>query len=280
MANSINKALTEEDRIAAVILAIQGHSVDKKQVVVVEGNDDEEFYERFLEMSNCDFLVNNTCDGYAAISSTCNAKGYANCYFMIKDSDFDRLLGTEPVDNQMLTDFHDKELFLSELDVDALLGSKYGISIDSKSIAMSIRGLSMTKWFNMANDCKLAFKNKCEVPKVYDGQNDVSVDDCIALLANEKKNAGKQIPSKAQVASFMESTEGVDWRQYTNGHDWLKATEKWLNVRLKKTLSYKIDIRPYLESVFSAGDFMRTELYAEIRKREENIGKNLLKVAA
>jgi hypothetical protein len=36
MANSINKALTEEDRIAAVILAIQGHSVDRKQVVVVE----------------------------------------------------------------------------------------------------------------------------------------------------------------------------------------------------------------------------------------------------
>ena len=33
MENSINKALTEEDRVAAVILAIQGHSVDKKQVV-------------------------------------------------------------------------------------------------------------------------------------------------------------------------------------------------------------------------------------------------------
>ena len=82
MENSINNALTEEDRVAAVILAIQGHSVDKKQVVVVEGDDDEKFYERFLEMSNCDFLVNNTCDGYAAISSTCNAKGYANCYYL------------------------------------------------------------------------------------------------------------------------------------------------------------------------------------------------------
>ena len=280
MANSINKALTEEDRIAAVILAIQGHSVDKKQVVVVEGNDDEEFYERFLEMTNCDFIVNNSCYGYEDISSICNAKGYANRYFMIKDSDFDRLLATAQVDNQMLTDFHDRELFLSELDVDAILGSKYGIAIDVKSIAMAIRGLSVAKWFNMANGCKLAFKKKCVVQKVYDGQSDVSIDDCIAQLANEKKNAGKQIPDKTQVASFMESTEGVDWRQYTNGHDWLQAIAMWLNIRLNKALSYKIDIRPYLENVFSEGDFMRTELYAEIKKREENIGKNLLKVAA
>jgi hypothetical protein len=49
---------------------------------------------------------------------------------------------------------------------------------------------------------------------------------------------------------------------------------------LKKALSYKIDIRPYLESMFSDGDFMGTELYAEIRRREEIVGKNLLKVAA
>ncbi len=280
MGNSINKALTEEDRVTAVILAIQGHSVDKKQVVVVEGDDDEVFYERFLDMSNCDFIVNNSCYGYEAISSTCNEKGYANRYFMIKDSDFDRLLGTAHVVNQMLTDFHDRELFLSELDVDAILESKYGIATDVKSIAMSIRGLSVTKWFNMANDCKLSFKKKCVVPKVYDGQRDVSVDDCVAQLANEKKNAGKQIPDKTQVANFMDYVEGADWRQYTNGHDWLQAIATWLNIRLNKALSYKMDIRPYLESIFSDGDFKGTELYAEIRRREENIGKNLLKVAA
>lgn len=280
MENSINKTLTEEDRVAAVILAIQGHSVDKKQVVVVEGDDDEVFYERFLDISNCDIIVNNSCCGYAAISSTCNAKGYANRYFMIKDSDFDRLLGSAQVDNQMLTDFHDRELFLSELDVDAILGSKYGILIDVKSIAMAIRGLSVTKWFNKANDCKLVFKKKCVVPKVYDGQRDVSIDDCIVKLAGEKKNEGKNIPDKTQVAGFVDSTEGADWRQYTNGHDWLQAIAMWLNIRLNKALSYKIDIRPYLESIYSEDDFKGTELYAEIRKREKNIGKNLLKVAA
>lgn len=280
MANSINKALTKEDRVAAVILAIQGHSVDKKQVVVVEGDDDEVFYERFMDMSNCDFIVNNSCYGYETISSTCNAKGYANRYFMIKDSDFDRLLGTAQVDNQLITDFHDRELFVSELDIDAILGSKYGIAIDVKTIAMAIRGLSITKWFNMANDCKLAFKKKCVVSKVYDGQRDVSIDDCIAKLAEEKKNAGKQIPDKVQVETFMDSTEGVDWRQYTNGHDWFKAIEKWLNIRLNKALSYKKDICPYLESVYSEDDFKGTELYAEIRRREDIIGKNLLKAAA
>ena len=278
--NSINKALTEEDRVAAVLLAIQGHSVDKKQVVVVEGDDDEVFYERFLDMSNCDIIVNNSCYGYAAISSTCNAKGYVNRYFMIKDSDFDRLLGSAQVNNQLLTDFHDRELFLSVLDVDTILESKYGIATDVKSIAIAIRGLSVIKWFNMANDCKLSFKKKCVVPKVYDGQGDVSVDDCVAQLADEKKNEGKQIPDKAQVANFMESTEDADWRQYTNGHDWLQAIATWLNIRLNKALSYKIDIRPYLESVFSEVNFMGTGLCAEIRRREEIIGKNLLKVTA
>ena len=280
MENSINKALTEEDKVTAVILAIKGHSVDKKQVVVVEGDDDKLFYERYLDMSNCDVIVNNSCYGYTAISSICNARGYANRYFMIKDSDFDRLLGAAQVDNQMLTDFHDRELFLSMLNVDAILDNKFGIAIDVESIAMSIRGLSMTKWYNTANDCKLAFRRKCVVTKVYDGQSDVSVDDCIAQLANEKKNEGKQIPDKTQVECFMDSAERVDWRQYTNGHDWLQAIAKWLNVRLNKALSYKIDIRPHLESVFSEEDFKGTELYTEIRKREENIGKNLLKVAA
>ena len=280
MENSINKALTEEDRVTAVILAIRGHSVDKKQVVVVEGDDDALFYERFLDMSNCDVIVNNSCCGYADISSICNARGYANRYFMIKDSDFDRLQGTAQVDNQLLTDFHDRELYVSLIDVDALLGGKYGIETDVKSIAMSIRGLSMTKWYNMANDCKLAFKKKCVVQKVYDGQGDVSVDDCIAKLADEKKNEGKQIPDKTQVACFMDSNVGADWRQYTNGHDWLHAIATWLNVRLNKALSYKTDLCPYLESVFSEDDFNGTDLCSEIRRREGNIGRTLLKVAA
>lgn len=277
MENSINKVLTDEDRITAVILAIQGHSVDKKQVVVVEGGDDELFYDRFLNMSNCDVIVNNTCAGYAGISSICNAKGYANRYFMIKDSDFDRLNGTVQVDNLMLTDFHDREMFLSLLDVDAILGGKYGIEIDVESIARSIRSLSMTKWFNMVNDCKLAFRRKCVVSKVYDGQGDVSIDDCVAQLANEKKNVGKIIPGKTQVIGFMDSNEEADWRQYTNGHDWLHAIAIWLNVQLDKAFSYKIDICPYLESVFSEGDFKRTDLYTEIKKREKNIGRTLLK---
>ncbi len=280
MENSINKALAEEDRVAAVILSIQGHSVDKKHVVVVEGDDDELFYERFLDKSNCDIIVNNSCYGYAAISAACNAKGYANRYFMIKDSDFDRLHGAAKVDNQILTDFHDRELFLSMLNLDDILGGKYGIAIDVKSIAISIRSLSMTKWYNMANDCKLAFKKKCVVPKVYDGQGEVSVDECIAQLAIEKKNAGKLIPGKALITGFMDSNGGADWRQYTNGHDWLQAIATWLNVRLNKTLSYKIDIRPYLESVFSEDDFKGTELYSLIKKREESIGRTLLNVAA
>lgn len=280
MVNSINKALTEEDRIAAVILAIQGHSVDEKQVVVVEGDDDEQFYERFLDMSNCDVIVNNSYYGYAAISSTCNAKGYANRYFLIKDSDFDRLCETIRVDNQMLTDFHDREMFLSSLDVDALLGCRYGIAIDVKSIAISIQGLSMTKWYNIANDCKLAFKKRCVVQKVYGGQNEVSVDDCIVKLAEEKKNAGKHVPYRVQVTDFMELHKGTDWRQYTNGHDWLQAIAMWLNVRLKRAISYKLDLRPYLEGVFSEEYFRRTELYAEIRKREVTIGKTLLKIVA
>jgi hypothetical protein len=54
----------------------------------------------------------------------------------------------------------------------------------------------------------------------------------------------------------------------------------WLNVRLNKALSYKKDICPYLESVYSEDGFIGTELYAEIRKREDIIGKNLIKVAA
>ncbi len=280
MENSINKALTKEDRVTAIILAIQGHSVDKKHVVVVEGDDDELFYERFLDKSNCDIIVNNSCFGYADISSTCNAKGYKDRYFMIKDSDFDRLIGTAHVDNQILTDFHDRELFLSALDVDALLGGKYGIAIDVKSIAMSIRVLSMSKWYNMATDCKLVFRKKCVVPKVYDGHGEVSVDDCIVQLTNEKKNAGKQIPSKPQVTGFIDSNLRADWRQYTNGHDWLQAIAMWLNVRLNKSISYKIDIRPYLESIFSEEYFKKTDLYTEIKKHEKAIGKTLLNVAA
>lgn len=281
MENSINKALTEEDRVATVILAIQGHSVDKKQVVVVEGDDDERFYERFLDMAQCDVIVNKSCNGYTTISSTCNEKGYSDRYFLIKDSDFDRLCETAHVDNLMLTDFHDREMYLSSLDVDALIRCKYGIAVDVKSIAMSIQGLSMTKWYNLANDCNLAFKKKCLLKIVYDGQSEVNIEDCLVKLAEEKKNAGKQIPGKAQVTGFMELHKEADWRQYTNGHDWLHAIAKWLNIKLKiNSISYTKDLCPYLESAFSEDFFKKTELCAEIRKREEVIGKILLKIAA
>lgn len=280
MENSINKALAEEDKVSAIILAIQGHSVDKKQVVVVEGDDDALFYERFLDMSNCDVVVNNSCYGYEAISSTCNDRGYATRYFMIKDSDFDRLQGAAPVDNQMITDFHDREMFLSGLDIDALLGAKYEIALDVKSIAKSIQGLSMTKWYNMANDCKLAFKKKCVVQKVYNGQGDVSVVDCVAKLAEEKKNEGKQIPDEVLVKRFISENACADWRQYTNGHDWLQAIARWLNVHLNRAISYRLDLRTYLECAFTEEYFKRTELCAEIRLREDNLGKKLLRIAA
>lgn len=40
------------------------------------------------------------------------------------------------------------------------------------------------------------------------------------------------------------------------------------------------DLCPYLESIYAEDDFKGTELYTEIKRREENIGKTLLNVAA
>lgn len=280
MENSINKAVTEEEKVTAVILAIQGHSIDKKQVAIVEGEDDADFYERFLNMDECDVVVNNSCYAYAAIANVCNRRGYENRYFLIKDADFDRLLEATPVGNQMLTDFHDREMFLSSLDMDTLLEDEYAIAIDTKAIATEIRGLSMVKWYNMARGCKLAFRKRCVIPKVYDGQKNVKMADCLTQLGLEKKNAGKAIPERIDVEEFAESYPDADWRQYTNGHDWLHAIALWLNKNLNRTISYKNDIRPYLEDKFTLADFRKTSLYAEIEQRGQMIGKTLLKKVA
>ena len=276
MENSIEKATSAIDKISAVLLAIKGHSVDKKQVVVVEGDDDAAFYSRFVDETTCDIIVNNSCFAYPEISENCNKKGYANRYFLIKDADFDRLVGSTSVDNQLLTDYHDKEMFLSTLDIDTLLQTKYGVIINTKSISSSIRTLSFTKWYNMAMGLKLSFKKKCTLPKVYDGENDIDIQKCIMQLSADPKNTGKTIMAAEEIETFGSSNNAADWRQYTNGHDWFQAIALWMNKKQKKIYSYKVDILPYLESAYQMSDFSGTGLCHDMEAREIAIGRKIL----
>ena len=274
--NSIQANLNVQNHIANIIQAIRGLAGSRRHLIVVEGEDDKEFYSRFFNDAHTHLYVECSCQYYDVIATACNS-AYPNRFSMIKDADFDLLMSVKPsADNIFLTDFHDAEMFLMDTDVKDILKSAFGCEIDVMQIESHICCLSMTKWYNMSHGCKQRFAKKCTIQKLYDGTSAINFTDCLIQLASDQKNQGKTAIALPDLEAFAKSKSKSDWRQYTNGHDLLHAMATAINKNTNSAIS-EINIRAALEGSYSLSLFQMTLLYSSLKKLEKTVHLPLCK---
>ena len=108
-----SEAVTDA-KVADVKSLFDTHVNDGKVVLVVEGPDDKEVYEKVTDAATVCFYVDCNCDKHFVILNALNGR-YRNRLLAIKDADFDRLDGTQPPYlNLVLTDTHDMEGMIVE----------------------------------------------------------------------------------------------------------------------------------------------------------------------
>lgn len=167
-------------------------------------------------------------------------------------------------------------MFLTAVDIPASIASAYDCGVIVSEVEVDIRSLSMVKWYNMANSCKLSFKKKCKISKLYDGNAAITFQTCLTQLACDSRNAGKAVVAQSDMEIFATANSGADWRQYTNGHDFLHAIATKIN-RLKTKAYSELDIRKTLEADYTQAYFQHTSLYAGLMRRGVTVNSSICK---
>ena len=101
-------------KVADVKSLFETHVNEGKVILVVEGSDDKEVYEKVTDAKNVCIYVDCNCDKHIVILNALNEQ-YGRRLLAIKDADFDRLEGrSHPFANLLLTDTHDMEGMIVE----------------------------------------------------------------------------------------------------------------------------------------------------------------------
>lgn len=79
-------------KVADVKSLFDTHINDGKVIVVVEGSDDKEVYQKVMDANTVCFYVDCNCDKHFVILDALNGR-YDNRLLAIKDADFDRIEG-------------------------------------------------------------------------------------------------------------------------------------------------------------------------------------------
>ncbi len=259
----------EDAKVADVKSLFDTHVNEGKVVLVVEGADDKEVYEKVTDTSSVCIYVDCNCDKHLVILNALNGS-YGNRLLAIKDADFDRLDGTEPpYSNLVLTDAHDMEGMIVEDCLPELQGEdaeRCG-SINLADIYSGLEDISYLKWFNHSNHCGINFAGVTL-------EEDITAyfNACVANTENVV------VVTLNDMYAFKATHQGVSEKELCNGHDLFER----IYVCAKATKVGNFAKKPFfrrLRRVYPSIKFVNTSLYQDIRKWEAANGQVILAVA-
>jgi len=255
--------------VAAVKSLFDTHVNDGKVVLIVEGPDDKEVYEKVTDASSVCIYVDCNCDKHIVILNALNGR-YKNRLLAIKDADFDRLDGTlPPYSNLVLTDAHDLEGMIVEECLSELTGedAERCKTINLSGIYSELEDISYLKWFNHTNHCGINFS---DVALDLDVTKYFSV--CVANTNNVVS------VSLADMYAFKATHQGVAEKDLCNGHDLFEQI--YLRARAAKLSNFaKKPFFRRMRRAYPADKFVKTLLYQNIRKWETASGHVILAAA-
>lgn len=250
--------VAEEAKVADVKSLFDTHVNDGKVVLVVEGADDKEVYEKVTDAASVCIYVDCNCDKHLVILNALNSR-YGNRLLAIKDADFDRLDGTlPPYSNLVLTDTHDMEGMIVEVCLPELQGedAERCKNINLGDIYSELEDISYLKWFNHTNHCGINF-------------SDATLNLDIAAYFNSCVANTNNVVSVSLVDmyAFKAKHIGVSEKDLCNGHDLFER----IYVRAKAAKVSNFSKKPFfrrLRRAYPGDKFVNTSLCQDIRKWE------------
>lgn len=253
-------------KVADVKALFDTHINDGKIVLVVEGPDDKEVYERLMNSASLCIYVDCNCEKHFVILDALNDR-YGDRLLAIKDADFDRLEAKHhPYFNLVLTDAHDMEGMIVEASLSSLQGEDaercQGILL--ADIYSELEDISYLKWFNHWHQCGINFS---------DTTLDLNVESYFnACVSATNKTVSVDL---SEVQAFKLAHQGVDIKELCTGHDiferiFVRAHTAKINNFAKKPFFRR------LRMAYSKEKFLKTSLFKDIKAWETATGNTVL----
>ena len=256
-------------KVADVKSLFDTHINDGKVIVVVEGSDDKEVYQKVMDANTVCFYVDCNCDKHFVILDALNGR-YDNRLLAIKDADFDRIeRAANPYPNMVLTDTHDMEGMivaecLSELQGEDALRCK---DIKLCEVYAELEDVSYLKWFNHVNHYGINFSDttlNLDINEYFNA--------CLANTANVVN------VTLADMYTFKAAHVGVSEKELCNGHDIFER----IYVRAKAAKVANYAKKPFfrrLRRAYPKEKFVNTALFQAIKAWEASYTQTILAVA-
>ncbi len=247
----------EDSKVADVKSLFDTHVNDGKIVVVVEGADDKEVYERMLNPEVVCIYPDCNCEKHSVILNALNGR-YGSRLLAIKDADFDRLNGVRhsAYRNLVLTDTHDLEGMIVAESLSALDGEDAercrGVALGE--IYDELEDISYLKWFNHTNHCGINF-------------SEAGLDLNLSVYFSACVRSTDSVVSVTleDMYRFKNANPGVSKKELSNGHDIFER----IYVRAHNAKESNFPKKPFfrrLRRAYPQSAFLNTVLCRTIRE--------------
>lgn len=245
---------------------------------IVEGVDDESFFQQFFNDSDVRFYYPKGCEKVRRLIEELDAF-YPDKLYAIVDSDFNELNGiAESRDNIFRTDWHDHEMWLiyrpGSLEMVyqsfSVNPDDYEYSAILPEAVEGIRNLSYIKWYHdkvkrEAHDtgCENAEGlNFGKSPMVHHFGKKVG--ESLAYIYSRQRDVERKIViTEADVAAFMSQNSGIDPRHLNVGHDLINALTHLIHKYHPHNI-VKGEVYNKLKANYGLDDFITTDTYRKI----------------
>lgn len=290
MRNTVLEAAEIHERVQEVIDMRNHDEHEGKVFVLVEGEDDQLFYGRFLDDHKVSYYVTENCMFVVEMLKILNANVlFNNRLFGIKDADFDYVLGRNysDIENLFLTDMHDWEMTFVDDDFETTLFAEYKISSSIPLVAKVCEDLRSLSYLRLYNDKAVMEHNldglnfkAGKLSNIYDGENSIDIESCVNYYRTVANNSSlRHYPTAEQIQEIAEEFISEDIKQITRGHDMIAA----LNIRLTRVAGNDPNGLKGLPKLLRAScrheSFIQTDLGRNINDWMELRDINLWRVA-
>lgn len=271
--NSIREALVgcENDaQINTVRLLFRTHITKEKIVLLVEGYDDVNVFEKFFNQQQIQFYPVCNCDEIIRIVEQIETR-YQNRLLAIKDADFDRLKGISYTQypNLFLTDYHDAEMLMLSGYGTVILAMLYNLDITKfpsfESLMKDIESISYLKLYNSIYDLRINF-GKTDIAPFYTGKAPLDYFAYTTKLFSKSANIGKQVSDSTIINFACSRNYNVDGLlQLINGHDLFDVVYQVIRLSYRQNLKKKA-VANQMRKIYTWYRFKETSLYDSLNK--------------
>lgn len=253
-----------EERANRIKMEWDTPAFDGKILLLVENNNDKRCYFKLFNPDHVEIQTTEGCNNMRHLFAAIQVTGVPN--FAIQDSDFARVCGNEPPeDNYFITDHHDHEMMcLANEDVMKALFVNKAIAYDSAmvdEVFSDLVLLSHYKWYNYYHHSNVNFKG-------YKVRGHSKADLCSfgaisCEVMPQSPNCHEAI-TEADVTSFVAAQPQIDRFELTNGHDFIDLLAQRISEKVQENNLRTDDLRIIMYANYVTALFVRTNLYHSI----------------